>query len=432
LLLGRIQKAQLELNAFSELLEDTALADAQKSDQRTKAAGRLSPLDGVCLAVKDLFDIQEVETTGGSRAYQGRFPEKDATVVRLLRQAGAIIIGKTNTDELGLGACTNTSFLGATKNPWDLTRVPGGSSGGSAAAVAAGLVHGALGSDTGGSVRDPAAMCGISAMKPTFGLVSRAGMLAFSRSLDHAGVLARSAEDCALLLSRLVGQDKEDPDTIESHTSEFQSIQNPNLGGLRIAIVPSLVEGSHDPVVSNFDNSVSLLKDLGAEIGEAEIFHELKLSHPLVNPEFAEAHRTAFDRHPEKFGERVRKHLRKGTETKPEAYQLAVKNRQEIENTVTNRMREWDAVICPTAPAAAERIGDQDSVGFRTRNTLWFNLSRQPAIAIPNGFTADRLPTSLMIAGRKYEDSVVLKIARALQTRTDFHLQQPPEIPCSA
>jgi len=425
-LLENSTRTQADLNAYITLLEDEALRAAAKSDERSRTNRRLSPLDGIGVAIKDLFDVEGVVTAGGCEAYRGRIAEKDAGAVAELRKAGAVLLGKTNTDELGLGARTDSSYAGPVRNPWDLAHVPGGSSGGSAAAVAAGLAYGAIGSDTGGSVRDPASMCGITGMKPTFGRVSRSGMLPFSLSLDHTGVLAHTAEGCALLLDALVAFDPRDPDSLDYARGSFGEPIPTDLQGLRIAVIPSFVEGSDPAVEANFQESVRVLSDLGVKIGEAEIFEGLKLSAPLVDPEFTHAHRSAFERSPDRFGERVRTHLEKGSRVAPERYREAVTMRQAIEDEVAKRMRPWDAVICPTSPVVAERIDEEGNVNLRTRNTVWFNISRQPAVAVPNGLTGHPLPTSLMIAGRKLEDAVVLRIARAYQSVTGHHTRRPP------
>jgi len=426
LLLAKSKRTQNDLNAYIKLFEESALRAAIDSDERSRNNRRLSPLDGICIAIKDLFDIAGKETTGGSLAYRGIIPKEDAFAVKLLRQAGAVIMGKTNTDELGVGACTDTSFSGVTRNPWDLTRVPGGSSGGSAVAVSAGLALGAIGSDTGGSIRDPASMCGITGFKPTFGLVSRTGMISFSRSLDHVGVLARTAKDCALLFSTITGYDHADSDSIRWEKAA-QDIQKDSQG-LRVAIIPKFVEDAEEDVGGNFEESVEILRSLGAEIGEEDIFRDLELRDPVANYEFALTHRALYEKHPEAFGDRVSQMLQRSRKIPYEKYLQGLKTRKMIEEIVTNRMNKWDLLICPTSPITAEEIGVKDKVNHRTRNTFWFNLSRQPTISLPNGFTKTGMPTSLMMAGKKSEDWVVLGAANAFQSVTKYHLKCPPNL----
>ncbi len=238
---ARIDETNPQVNAFVRLMRASAIAEAEAADIRARTGGRLGPLDGIPFAVKDLFDTAGVVTAAGTGAYRERVPTEDATAVRRLRDAGAVILGKTNTHELALGGTTNNVHYGPTRNPWRVDRVPGGSSGGSGAALAAGHALGALGTDTGGSIRIPAAFCGVTGHKPSYGLVGRGGVVPLSLTLDHAGPMARTALDCALILDVLAGHDARDPDSLERPPESFSAGIDRDIRGLRVAVIPSLV-----------------------------------------------------------------------------------------------------------------------------------------------------------------------------------------------
>ena len=269
-LFARIAETDGRINAFVRLMRESALEEAAAAELRAQAGERRGPLDGVGIAVKDLYDTAGVVTSGGSGAFRERVPDSDSTCVRKLREAGAVILGKTNTHELAYGGTTNNVHYGATHNPWKLERVPGGSSGGSGAALAAGQALGALGSDTGGSIRIPAAFCGISGHKPSYGLVGRGGVIPLSLTLDHAGPMARTAEDCALMLSAIAGPDERDLDSAMRDGEDYAATLNAGVDGLRLAVIPSLVEGSTDDVLGNFEGSLDVLRGLGATIDRCE------------------------------------------------------------------------------------------------------------------------------------------------------------------
>ncbi len=433
--LDRIGETDRRLNAFVRLMTDSARAEAGAATERARAGSRLGPLDGIPIAVKDLYDTGGVITNGGTRAYAERIPTEDATTVRLLREAGAVIVGKTNTHELALGGTTNNAYHGATRNPWHLGRVPGGSSGGSGAAIAAGQSLGALGSDTGGSIRIPAAFCGITGHKPTYGLVGRGGILPLSLTLDHAGPMARTAEDCAIMLTALAGYDPRDSDSVDRPREDFTERLDPPITGMRLAVIPSFLEQCEAPVLENFERSLDVLQELGATIERREpIQGEDSWRDRLNSLTLAEAgtyNETALSGYG--VAEPQRRRMLAGLDTPVATYIRALALRREIEAAFERGLADIDAYVTPTTPITPEPIAPDPATerppSLKFRNTSAFDHSHQPSISVPNGFTShphQPLPTALMITGALFEDARVLRIAHAYQQATDFHRQRPP------
>ena len=431
---ARIEATEPQINAYVRLMRSSALAEAGAAEERARSGERLGPLDGVPVAVKDLYDTAGVVTAAGTALYRERVPAEDATAVRRLREAGAVIVGKTNTHELAMGGTTNNLTYGPTRNPWNPARVPGGSSGGSGAALAAGSALAALGSDTGGSIRIPAAFCGVTGHKPTYGLVGRGGVVPLSLTLDHAGPMARSAEDCALLLEALAGPDPRDLDSAGRDAEAYAAAAEPGLAGLRLAVVPSLVEGSEGAVVANFERSLAVLRELGAEIGAVEPLAGYERDwrgaiRAIIGAEAASYLRAALATRPDAIAEPVRSRLQDGLELPAADYAEALEVRKQLEWRYEQALSGVDAYLVPTSPIVAEPIADDPETEVppesKFRNSFVFDCTRQPAVSVPNGFDADGLPTALMIAGRKFEDALVLRVARAYQAATDFHRQRP-------
>jgi aspartyl-tRNA(Asn)/glutamyl-tRNA(Gln) amidotransferase subunit A len=429
-LFDQIEETDGRLNSYVRLMRESALEEAEASRLRTERGERLGPLDGIGIGVKDLYDTAGVVTAGGTAAYRERVPNEDSTCVRLLREAGAVILGKTNTHELAYGGTTNNPHYGATHNPWSLDRVPGGSSGGSGAALAGGQALGALGSDTGGSIRIPAAFCGVSGHKPTFGLVGRSGIIPLSHTLDHAGPMARSAEDCALMLNVLAGPDADDLDSAMREGDDYTATLAQGVGGLRLAVIPSLVEGSSDAVLANFEASLDVLRGLGATIDSVEPM----AGHgdwrgplnPILPAEAAAYMRETLEQRPYLIGELVRKRLLSGVEIKATDYTLALDQRKLVERCFEQALADFDAYVVPTSPVTAEPIEDgEPGVTLKFRNTSTFDNTHQPSTSVPNGFDEDGLPTSLMISSALFDDAMALRIAHAYQEATDFHTRRP-------
>ena len=433
--LDRIGETDRRLNAFVRLMTEGARAEAGAATERARAGSRLGPLDGIPIAVKDLYDTAGVITNGGTRAYAERIPTEDATTVRLLREAGAVIVGKTNTHELAFGGTTNNAYHGATRNPWHLGRVPGGSSGGSGAAIAAGQSLGALGSDTAGSIRIPAAFCGITGHKPTYGLVGRGGILPLSLTLDHAGPMARTAEDCAIMLTALAGYDPRDSGSVDRPREDFTERLDAPITGMRLAVIPSFLEQCEAPVLENFERSLDVLQELGATIERREpIQGEDSWRDRLNSLTLAEAgtyNETALSG--AGVAEPQRGRLLAGLETPVATYIRALALRREIEAAFERGLADIDAYVTPTTPITPEPIAPDPATerppSLKFRNTSAFDHSHQPSISVPNGFTShphQPLPTALMITGALFEDARVLRIAHAYQQATDFHRQRPP------
>lgn len=423
----RIEETDNAIHSYVRLMRVSALEEARESEVRALAGKRLGDLDGIPIAVKDLFDTSGVITTAGLAAYRERVPSQDATCVRLLRSAGAVIVGKTNTHEMALGGTTNNPHYGATHNPWNLDRVPGGSSGGSGSALAVGQCLGALGTDTAGSIRIPAAFCGVTGHKPTYGLVSRAGVFALSQTLDHAGPMARSAEDVAIMLNVLAGYDSRDLDSVPSNATDYTASIDQGIDGLRLAVVPSLVEGCRAEVTEHFEQSVRVLSDLGAVIGECEPMAGIDAwrgGFNLAGPEMAYNVREILASQPNSLSEPIRSRVLAGAESSAVDNVAAREMRKLVELRYAEAIAEWDAIVVPTAPDVAEPIDAETPPADKFWITTVFNLTRMPAVSVPNGLV-DGLPAAFQIAAPKFADALALRIACAYQSATDHHNQRP-------
>lgn len=434
--LARMEATEPALNAYVTRMAEGAREDAEAAEARARAGECLGPLDGIPVAVKDLYDTAGVVTTGGTGAYRYRVPAADATAVARLRQAGAVITGKTNTHELAFGGTTNNIHYGATHNPWDLQRVPGGSSGGSGAALAAGSALGALGTDTGGSIRIPAAFCGVTGHKPTYGLVSRAGVLPLSHTLDHAGPMARSARDCAVLLNALQGYDEADLDSVERPYEDFTEGLDHDLRGLRLAVIPSASWNTSPAVAANFEASLDTLRSLGVEITRVEPMAGAEdWRNRILNIMRVEAYDYAqhlMSRTVSQIGASVHSRIEGGGTVPAWVYARELDERKRIERGFERCLREerLDGYVLPTSPITAFGIDPDPSrdqappVIFQ--NTTVFDLTHQPSISVPNGFDSEGLPTGLMVTTALWQDALALRIGHAYQQATDFHTQRPP------
>jgi aspartyl-tRNA(Asn)/glutamyl-tRNA(Gln) amidotransferase subunit A len=434
-ILDRIEATDGAINSYVLVMKDSALREAEAAEARANAGKRIGPLDGIPMGVKDLYDTGGVVTTGGTGAYRFRVPAQDSTAVAKLREAGAVIIGKTNTHELAFGGTTNNVHYGATHNPWNLERVPGGSSGGSGSALAAGQALGALGSDTGGSIRVPASCCGITGHKPTWGLVSRAGVIPMSHTLDHAGPMARSARDCALMLNVLQGYDARDLDTVDRPAEDYTAGIEDGVAGMTFAVIPSLLANITPGVKAAFEASLATFESLGATITTIEpmIGYDDWRSDTMgiVQVESYDYHESLMDDEPPSIGAAVRSRIAPGATIPAHKYSRALDMRKQIEHQFDRTLKDngIDAYLLPTTPLTAWPIDPDphrdESPPIAFQNTMIFDLSHQPAISVPNGFDSEGLPTSLMISAAKWEDAKALRIAHAFQTTTDFHTKRP-------
>jgi aspartyl-tRNA(Asn)/glutamyl-tRNA(Gln) amidotransferase subunit A len=458
LFLDRIETANGTLNAFITVLPEAALATADAADAR-RAAGDAGPLTGIPLAHKDIFCTAGVLTTCASRMLANFVSPYDATVVERLAAAGTVMVGKTNMDEFAMGSSNETSFYGPVRNPWDLERSPGGSSGGSSAAVAAGLVPAATGTDTGGSIRQPAALAGITGLKPTYGRVSRYGMVAFASSLDQAGVLTLTAEDAALLLQAMAGFDPRDSTCVDEPVPDYVAALGGELSGRRIGIPreffgPGLEAGSATAV----REALAVLERLGAKLVEVSL-PSLPLAVPtyyIVAPAECSSNLSRFDgvrfghRHEgagsleelykksrgEGFGAEVKRRILTGTYVLSagyyDAYYLkAQKARQLMADEFRRCFREVDLIAGPTAPTPAFRLGEKvdDPVQMYLNDiyTIPANLAGLPGISVPCGFSGG-LPVGLQLVGPHFSEASLLNVAHRFQQETDWHLKSPPDV----
>jgi aspartyl-tRNA(Asn)/glutamyl-tRNA(Gln) amidotransferase subunit A len=434
---ARIDEVDDRVHAYVRLMRESALEEARAATERAAEGRRRGPLDGIPIAVKDLFDTAGVVTTGGTGSYRDRVPALDATAVRLLREAGAVILGKTNTHELALGGTTNNAHYGATHNPWNLAHVPGGSSGGSGAALAADEALGALGTDTGGSVRIPAAFCGITGHKPTYGLVGRGGVLPLSPTLDHVGPMARTVQDCAILLNALQGYDPTDLDSLPTARQDFTRDLALGVRGLRLAVMRSVLDGCADGTREAFERALQTFRELGAVVIEVEPmagFDDwISPTAPIITVEGATVNEAILRAHPETVGEPVRRRILRGLDANVHDYFRAVEFRKVIEQQFERALGaggEADAILLPTALDTAELIGDspedERAPADKFLTTRIFNHSHEPSLSVPCGLDGAGLPVGLMISTAKWSDALTLRIGHAFQQATAFHTQRPP------
>lgn len=434
--LAAIEAIDRRLSSFVLVDAEGAYAAADAADRELAAGKDRGPLHGVPVAVKDIIHVPGLPTRCGSPAYPSEPVADEATVVTRLRNAGAVIVGKTTAHELALGVYSDPA-----SNPWSTERLPGGSSGGSGAAVAAGLVPMALGSDTGGSIRIPAAVCGVAGLKPTYGRVSRAGVEPLSWSLDHVGPLAATVADCAITLEAIAGPDPADPsasiDPIGKIVPELQR----GVDGLRLGVITGEPFSPVQPDVSEaFATAVEALRDLGAEpvpVDVPELAFTIPSEFGIVGPEAAQYHAHRLREHARLIDPDIRLLLTAGLLLPGVQYLKALEARRVITDALQRTFVEHDlaALLTPTLPATAARKEQQElTYGNRTepvtlsyvRTTAPFNLSGLPALSVPCGFDREGLPIGLQIAGRPFNEETVLRVGAAYEATTPWHLQTAP------
>ncbi len=390
-------------------------------------------LQGIPLALKDLFETKGIRTTAGSRFFKDYIPEQDATVVQKLKTAGAIILGKTNTHEIALGVTNNNPHFGACLNPWDTARIPGGSSGGSAVAVATGMALAALGSDTGGSIRIPAALCGVVGLKPTYGRVSLRGVIPLSWNLDHVGPLTRTVVDAALVLQVIAGFDSQDPYSVDRPVDDYSSGINDGVSGSHLALaIGDFFDTADSDVISGVNLAVIIFEKLGASVEKVDVsfLREAALANGVMTPaDGAAYHRDRLVQHPDWFGTDVRQRLETGRSVTSTEYILARHTQAVMKNRLGQFFEMYDALLLPTTPIAAPLLQGNDAVEQARRLTRFvspFNLTGLPAISIPCGFTPAGLPIGLQIVSRAWNEAAILRIARAFEQETDWSSRRPP------
>lgn len=454
-LLARIAQLDPQLNSFITVTEDLAITQAQAADAR-RAAGETGALLGAPLAHKDLFCTKGIRTSCASKMLDNFKAPYDASVVARLAAAGTVTLGKTNMDEFAMGSANESSHYGAVKNPWNLQHVPGGSSGGSAAAVAARLLPGATGTDTGGSIRQPAALTNLTGLKPTYGRVSRWGMIAYASSLDQAGPMARTAEDCALLLQGMAGFDVNDSTSIDEPVPDYSAGLNASLQGLRIGVPKEYFSAGLDPRIADLVMaSVEELKKLGAvvkEISLPNLQHAIP-AYYVIAPAEASSNLSRFDgvrfgyrcedpkdltdlykrSRGEGFGPEVQRRIMVGAYALSagyyDAYYLqAQKIRRLIKNDFMNAFAEVDVILGPTTPNPAWKIGakNADPIAEYLEDfyTITANLAGLPGLSMPAGF-ADGLPVGVQLLAPYFQEGRLLNVAHQYQQVTDWHTRSP-------
>ena len=453
--LARIDALDGRVGAYLTVVRDQALAAARESELRWRAGAPLGPLDGAPVALKDVLCTRGVRTTCGSKMLEGFVPPYDATVVERLRAAGAVILGKTNMDEFAMGSSTEHSAFHPTRNPWDLARVPGGSSGGSAAAVAGGLAAGGLGSDTGGSIRQPAAFCGVVGMKPTYGRVSRYGLIALASSLDQIGPFARDVRDAALLLGAVAGHDRRDATCIQAPVPDYVAELSKGVGGLTLGLPDEYFIDGMDPEVERAVRAaIEVLKELGARLERVSLpttKHSLA-AYYLILPAEASSNLARYDgvkfglRVPGRdlvemesrtraagFGAEVKRRIMLGTYALSAGYYDAYYGKAQSVRTLVRRefaaaFARVDLIVAPTTPNVAFKHGEKEdplSMYLNDVFTIPGNLAGIPGISVPCGFSVTGLPIGLQVLGRPLDEPRLLRAAYAYEQATPWRSRRP-------
>jgi aspartyl-tRNA(Asn)/glutamyl-tRNA(Gln) amidotransferase subunit A len=430
--LARIEKLNPRLNAFITVTSDSALAQARQAEGEIRRGAWRGPLHGIPLALKDLIDTAGVRTTAASALFKDRIPSEDADVVRRLKAAGAVLLGKHNLHEFAYGGSSIVSYFGEVRNAWHPGHIAGGSSGGSATAVAAGLGYGAIGTDTAGSVREPAALCGVVGLKPTYGRVSAGGVIPLSTSLDHVGPIARTVADAAVIFQAIAGFDQKDGASADVPVEDYVAALGKTLDPLRIGVPRSYFYEELDPeVASAIDHALTGLASLGAELREVGL--NIPTDRTLQGAEAYAFHAEFVARSPELYQPETLRRIRTGENVSPEAL---LKSRRELEDArrdVAAVFSNVDLLVTPTTPIPAPTIAElqQNPDLLRPRELLLLRNTRPanvwglPAISIPCGFTSTGLPIGLQIIGPHWGEAAVLRLAEAYEQATAWHKREP-------
>jgi aspartyl-tRNA(Asn)/glutamyl-tRNA(Gln) amidotransferase subunit A len=456
--LERIRAIDDKVKAFTLVTDDLALKQAEEADKRLASGENLSPLTGIPLAIKDVICTKGITTTCGSRMLENFKPPFDATVMKKLNAAGAVMLGKTNMDEFAMGSSTEHSAFFPTHNPWDLDRAPGGSSGGSAAVVAAGMAMGSYGSDTGGSIRQPGALCNILGLKPTYGRVSRYGLVAFASSLDQIGPFARDAQDAATLLQAVAGYDQCDSTSSTQEVANYSQALTGNIKGMRIGVPKEYwVEGMDPGVEKVVHSAIEALRDLGAEIVDVSLPHTKYglAAYYIVAPAEASANLARYDgvkygysyrdtddmweamekTRQNGFGAEVKRRIMLGTYALSAGYydayyKQAEKVRALIKRDFDEAFAQVDALVSPASPTVAFKLGeisDPYQMYLQDMFTIPANLAGICGISIPGGFS-ENLPVGVQLLGNTFQEATILRVADAFERVTDHHKQWPKSL----
>lgn len=443
----RVKKLQEELNAFITFDEEDIIKQAENLEKEFDK-GFSGKLTGIPIAIKDNICTKGIRTTCASKILHNFIPPYEATVIEKLKKEGAIIFGKTNMDEFAMGSSNETSFFGPVRNPWDKERIPGGSSGGSAVSIASKMAPASLGSDTGGSIRQPASLCGVVGLKPTYGRVSRFGLIAFGSSLDQIGPFARNIEDCALILECISGYDPKDSTSINIEVPSYSNNLDKNIKGIKIGVPKEyFIEGVEEDVIKNVQKAIDIYKSLGAEIEEISLPHSsygIAVYYLIATAE-ASSNLARYDgvkygyraenvkdlkqlyikTKKEGFGEEVKRRIMLGTFSLASGYydayyKKASKVRTLIKNDFISAFRKVDAILCPTSPTTAFKLGEKskDPIQMYLSDifTINVNLAGLPAISIPCGFDSKGLPVGLQIIGNYLEEQKILNLSWAYES----------------
>ncbi len=455
--LGRISEVEPRVDAYLEVTAEAALDMARRADLAI-GRGEDGLLLGVPIGVKDIINTEGIPTTAGSRILEGFRPTYDASVTAKLKEAGAVITGKLNLDEFAMGSTTEGSGYKPTKNPWDLERVPGGSSGGSAAAVAAGECLGALGTDTGGSIRQPAAWCGLVGIKPTYGRVSRYGVIAFASSLDQVGPIARTTRDAAIMLRAIAGFDPLDSTSVNKPAPDYEAVLGAEVKGMKVGVPCQYFAAGLDPEVeARVRDAISRLEELGVETIPIDLPHaEYGVAcYYIIAPCEASSNLARYDgvrygprvdegggligmyraTRDKGFGPEVKRRVLIGTYALSagyyDAYYLkACRVRTLIKNDFDRAFQKVDAVVCPTTPTPAFKLGEKSSdplsLYMSDVLTLSCNLAGLPGMSVPCGFTGGGLPVGMQIMARHFQEEVIFKLAHAYESASEWSSMRPP------
>jgi aspartyl-tRNA(Asn)/glutamyl-tRNA(Gln) amidotransferase subunit A len=436
--LRRIAQLNPRVNAYITVTEERAREDARRATDELAAGRARGPLHGIPIAHKDLYETAGIRTTGGAKIHAQHVPSADCTVARRLRDAGTVLLGKLNTHEYAYGVTTNNPHFGATRNPWDLARIPAGSSGGSGAAIAAGLATATTGTDTGGSIRMPASLCGVVGLKPTYGRVSKAGVLPLSYAFDHAGPITRTVEDAALLLNAMAGYDPADATTLRVPVEDAGAQLGAGVRGLRVGVPRAwFFERLDGEVAAAVECALGELARLGAEVRDVAlpgVGDALAGIFAFVLAEAQAIHAESLRTRPQDFGADVLALLRSPTPDTA-ALMSSLRARDSLTAAMRGLLESVDVLVTPTTPIAAPRIGedavrvagaDEPLLAVMIRNTAPFNATRLPTLSLPCGFTRAGLPIGLQVAGRPFDEATVLRAGHAYEQATEWHLRTPP------
>ncbi len=436
--LERIHKLQPTLNAFITTTEEEGRRSAAAADAEIRSGHYRGPLHGIPISIKDLFATRGVRTTAGSKVLANSIPDYDATAVARLHQAGMVLIGKTNMHEFAYGVTNDNPHYGPARNPWDPTRVPGGSSGGSAAAVASSQCSASLGSDTGGSIRIPSAVCGVVGLKPTYGRVSRYGAIPLSWSLDHVGPITKSVEDAAIMLAAIAGPDPLDPSSSSRPLPDYRREMQWSIRGLRLGVprqyffehVDSAIQGVLSAAIRQFESMGAVPVDV--DIPDLENCSAMEAHITLA--EATSYHEPYLKKQADDYGPGVRTNLEAGRYLLATDYVKSQRARTLLQRNFNEAFKHADVIVSPTLPAFPPRVGEvwvqsgdlrEHIIDAFLRFNIPYDLTGLPGISVPCGFSSTGLPVGLQIAGRPFEETTILKAASAYEQSTDWHLARP-------